>query len=91
MNILYVLSQYEVTVAETFAIALANEQVNIGFGGGVNWIFDDCLTAIPLPVGFQRNVATQFLTLGLCVDIGNKFFQAKQNCLQPFVDFNESY
>jgi hypothetical protein len=30
MNILYVLSQYEVTGAETFAIALANEQVRAG-------------------------------------------------------------
>ena len=68
-----------------FPVHLRN---NVGYNGNVNWVFDNCVVTIPLPVGFQRNNANQLLTLGLWVDIENHFFQIQQNCLQPFVNFD---
>jgi hypothetical protein len=59
-----------------------------GYGGGTNWVYDKCVSEIDLPMGFDRNNYNQTLPPKLWVDIETIFFQAQQNCLNDFVNFD---
>lgn len=61
---------------------------DVGFRGGVNWVFDNCVTQISLPAGFQRNVLHQTLPIGLWQSIEDNFFRFHHATLQSFVEFD---